>query len=164
MPTSITEIKHNLGKPDQTFTCKLLYHGGRRLVISYRSTRDYILDDINILAGTLTQGYYEEGLPYIVWKMTGPDGALVGHYVHLCNRVIIKSDRVEYDDQLLDLWFPPKGACRMLDEEELIHACDNGLMELQTAQQIRTTAKGVLRRFSSIREDFDALLATLESA
>ena len=158
MAGTVTEIKHNPGKPDQSFSCRLLYHGGSRMVISYRSTRAYLQGDFRIPPGTLTLAYYEEGLRYVLWKMIGPDGNLVGHYVHLCDRVRIGPDRVEYDDQLLDLWFFPDGGCRVLDEEELRQACDRGLIEAGTADRIRKSAEYVRRRIHTITADFDALL------
>ena len=161
MAATVTEIKHNPGKPDQSFRCDLLHHGGSRMVISYRSGRAYRVGDVRIPAGTLTLAYYEEGLPYVLWKMIGPDGNLAGHYVHLCERVRIGADRVEYDDQLLDLWFFPDGDCRVLDEDELRQACDAGLIDRETAGRVRTTAADVRRRFQEIAEDFDALLAGL---
>ena len=158
MAESVTEIKRNLNKPDQSFSCRLLYHEGSRMVLSYRSDRSYRQGDIRIPSGTLTLAYYEEGLPYILWKMIGPDGRLVGHYVHLCDRVRIGSDRVEYDDQLLDLWFFPDGDCRVLDEDELKQASDDGLIDGQTADRIRTSAEDVRRRIHTIMADFDTLL------
>ncbi len=161
MAATITEIKHNPGKPDQSFQCGLLHHGGSCMVISYRSDRPYSLGDIRIPSGTLTLAYYEEGLPYVLWKMIGPGGRLVGHYVHLCDRVRIGPDRVEYDDLLLDLWFYPDGGCRVLDEDELIQARDEGLIDGQTADRIRTSAAEVRCGIHRIKGDFDALLADL---
>ena len=158
MAETVTEFKRNLNKPDQSFSCSLLYHGGSRMVLSYRSDRPYRQGDIRIPSGTLTLAYYEEGLPYILWKMIGPDGRLVGHYVHLCDRVRIGSDRVEYDDQLLDLWFFPDGDCRVLDEDELKQASDDGLIDGQAADRIRTSAEDVRRRIHTIMADFDTLL------
>ncbi len=164
MAGTVTEIKHNLNKSDQTFSCSLLYHGGCRMIISYRSSREYSHGDIQIPPGMLTLAYYEEGLQYILWKMIGPDGSLVGHYVHLCDRVLIGPDRVEYDDQLLDLWFFPNGDCRVLDEDELRQACDDGLIDDHTAERIRTSAGDVRRRIHTITADFDTLLGTLGQA
>ena len=161
MAATITEIKHNPGKPDQSFQCGLLHHGGTRMVISYRSDRPYSQGDIRIPAATLTLAYYEEGLPYILWKMIGPDRRLVGHYVHLCDRVRIGPDRVEYDDQLLDLWFFPDGGCRVLDEDELKQARDDGLIDGQTADRIWSSAAEVQHGIHRIMEDFDALLDRL---
>ena len=161
MAATVTEIKHNPGKPDQSFQCALLHHGGSRMVISYRSGRAYRQGDVRLPAGTLTLAYYEEGLPYVLWKMIGPDGDLAGHYVHLCDRVRIGADRVEYDDQLLDLWFFPDGDCRVLDEDELRQACDAGLIDRGTADRVRATASDVRRRFQEIAADFDGLLDRL---
>ena len=161
MTATVTEIKHNLGKPDQSFRCDLLHHGGNRMVISYRSDQAYHQGDIRIPSGTLTLACYEEGLPYILWKMIGPDGDLAGHYVHLCDRVRIGPDYVEYDDQLLDLWFFPDGDCRILDEDELRQACDVGLIDRRTADRVRTSAGEVIRGIHGIVTDFDRLLAGL---
>ncbi len=158
MAVTVTEIKHNLNKPDQSFSCRLHYHGGSCMVISYQSTRSYQQGDIRIPADTQTLAYYEEGLSYVLWKMIGPDGSPIGHYVHLCDRLRIGPDRVEYDDQLLDLWIYPDGDCRVLDEDELRLATEAGLIEMDAADRVRRTAEDVLRRIDTITADFDALL------
>lgn len=164
MTSTFTEIKHNLNKPDQSFSCCLLYHGGSHIVISYRSSQEYCYGDLQIPAGTLTLAYYEQGLNYILWKMIAPNGNLVGHYVHLCDRVRIGVDRVEYDDQILDLWFFPSGECHILDEDELHQACNEGLIDYSTADRIRGSAQAVTCRIHAIKEDFDLLLDTLGPA
>lgn len=161
MTSFITEIKHNLNKPDQSFSCCLLYHGGSHIVISYRSSHKYCYGDFLIPAGTLTLAYYEQGLKYVLWKMIAPDGNLFGHYVHLCDRVRIGVDHVEYDDQLLDLWFFPNGDCRILDEDELQQACDKGIINRSTAERIRTSAQDIICRIHDIKKNFDLLLGTL---
>lgn len=155
MSATITEIKHNLTKPDQTFQCQLVRHGGDRIVISYVSDGSYCANDIVVVPGTLTLAYYQEGLPYIVWKMTGPDGRLTGYYIHLCDCVRIRPDAVEYRDLLLDLWFFPNGSYRLLDEDELTDGLARGVIDEETAAAVRQTASDVIARFSSIISALD---------
>lgn len=152
MSTMITEIKHNLNKPDQTFQCRLVWHGGDRVVVSYVSDRSYRVRPIQVVfaPGTRTLAYYQEGLPYIVWKLTGPDGRLMGYYVHLCDRVRIRPDAIEYRDLLLDVWLFPDGSSQLLDEDELADGLARGMLDEGTAALVRQTAQEVIARFPSI--------------
>lgn len=157
MSTTMTEIKHNLNKPDQTFHCQLVRHEGDRAVLSYVSDRAYTVRAIGVVfvPGTLTVAYYQEGLPYIVWKLIGPDGRLVGYYVHLCDRVRIRPDAVEYRDLLLDIWFFPDGSSRLMDEDELTDGVARGLIDAETAATVRQTAREVVTRFPAIVSDLE---------
>ncbi|MDP6052841.1 MAG: DUF402 domain-containing protein [Candidatus Latescibacteria bacterium] len=163
MPETITEIKRNIDKPDQTFDCRLLHRERDRMVISYVTSRPYSIADIRIAPHTLTLAYYEERLPYILWKMMAPDGQLFGHYVHLCEQVRITPDTVEYQDLLLDLWFFTDGAHRLLDEDELQAARAKHLIPDGTVVQVHDTANDIIRRFPQIRSSFDTLLQKIHS-
>jgi predicted RNA-binding protein associated with RNAse of E/G family len=158
MPETITEIKHNVDKPDQTFDCRLHRHGGDWIVISYKSSRPYHISDIHIAPQTLTLAYYEIECPYIIWKMIAPDGQLFGHYVHICEQVCITPKTVEYRDLLLDVWFFPDGRHRILDEDELQAAHASHLISDPTVDHIHDTANDIIRRFPELRATFDRLL------
>lgn len=159
MSTTMTEMKHNLNKPDQTFYCQLVRHEGDRVVLSYVSDRAYTVRETGVVfvPGTLTLAYYQEGLPYIVWKLIGPDGRLVGYYVHLCDRVRIRPDAVEYRDLLLDIWFFPDGSSRLMDEDELADGVARGLIDAETAAAVRQTAREVVTRFPAIVSDLERI-------
>lgn len=159
MPATITEIKHNPNKPDQTFECSLVRHDGHRLVISYVSHRSYEICGVTAPAGTLTLAWYQEGLPYIVWKMIRPDDRLIGHYIHLCDEVRITPERVEYRDLILDVWFFPDGSYRLLDEDELDEAVAADRLDAATAGAARRTAAAVIDTFLSIRTSMESLLS-----
>lgn len=158
MAATITEIKRNLNKPDQTFECELMRHDGDRVVVSYVSPRPYRVRDVYVKPGTLTLAYYRENLPYIVWKMIAPDDRLTGYYIHLCGDVRITPHTVEYRDLILDVWFFPDGAHRILDEDELDAAQAAGLIDRDTAQAVRRIARDLIDRFPVLRTEFDALL------
>lgn len=164
MPDTITEIKHNIGKPDQTFTCRLLHHGGNRIVLSYRAEKSYHAAGIGIPAHTLTLAYYQEELPYIFWKMIGPDDQLIGYYVHLCEAVRITADTVEYRDMMLDVWFFPDGAHRLLDGHELAAACASGLVDDAAVARVHRQANDLIERFAALRSWFDSLLADIQKS
>lgn len=157
MPT-IVETKHNPSKPDQTFICDLVRHDGDRIVISYVSDRSYSVGEICVPAGTETMAYYQEKLPYVLWRMSGPDGQLVGYYIHLCDQVQITENTVEYRDLMLDVWFLPDGTYRLLDDDELDEAVNNGILNLATASVVRRNAASVIDGFTEIRNGLDAYL------
>ena len=162
MTRNITEIKHNLNKPDQYFTCCLLYYGNSRVVLSYLASEEYKVGNTLIPPGTLTLGYYEQGLKYVLWKMTKGTGGLIGYYIHLCENLEVSRGHIEYDDQLLDLWFLPDGSCQILDEDELIEAYDNELITLNMKSQIKKSAQEIINNIDTIKTDFDSLLSTLD--
>ena len=109
-------------------------------------------------SGTKTLAYYQEKLPYILWRMTGPEGQLLGHYIHLCDQVQITEDTVEYRDLMLDVWFFPDGTHRLLDVDELDEVVSNGVLDEATASVVRRNAASVIEGFSEIRNKLDAHL------
>lgn len=166
MPRTFTETKRNLAKPDQTFICQLLYHGGNRVILSYLSDRPWTFQmaSVSIPAGTLTLAYYQEELPYILWKLVGPDEHLIGYYIHLCDNVHIGDDTVAYRDLLLDVWFFPDGSYRLLDEDELAAVQAAGLLDTATAVRIRQQATDLIERFPALRNWFDQLLSDVQKS
>ena len=164
MPRTFTELKRNLAKPDQTFICQLLYHGGNRVILSYLSDRPWAFPTAAIPAGTLTLAYYQEELPYILWKLIGPDERLIGYYIHLCDSVHIGEDTVDYRDLMLDVWFFPDGSHRLLDEDELEMVQTAGWLDTATAARTRQQAADVIERFPALRNWFDQLLSDVQNS
>lgn len=164
MTETFTETKRNLAKPDQTFVCQLLYHGGNRVILSYVSDRPWAFQTTEIPAGTLTLAYYQEELPFIIWKLIGPDDRLIGYYIHLCDGIHIGDDTVEYRDLLLDVWFFPDGSHRLLDEDELATVEASGLLDAAAVTRVRSHATDLIARFSALRIWFEQLLSDVQKS
>ena len=151
MPSKVRELKRNPGKPDQKFYCDLVSFSGNRVVLSYVSDRDYRMSGRPIPAGSHTLAFYDTNLPYVLWRMTGPAGDLLGHYVHLCDQVSVSTKTVSYRDLLLDIWFDPDGTHRVLDDEELSEAVVRGYLSPEAASLARRNSVDVIDGFSCIQ-------------
>lgn len=158
MPSTITEIKHNPCKPDQTFICDLLRFQGKSAILEYISDRSYTINEAAVPVGSRTVAYYETDLPYVLWRITGPEGLLLGHYVHLCDGLVVSKQTVEYRDLLLDIWFRPDGTHYLLDEQELVQAVLDGFVDEDTAAGVRRNAASIIDDFQQTKDLIDARL------
>ncbi|MBT5872934.1 MAG: DUF402 domain-containing protein [Candidatus Latescibacteria bacterium] len=158
MPATITEIKRNPCKPDQKFVCGLVRHRGRSAILAYVSDRPYTVNQVAVPVGSRTVAYYETDLSYVLWRMTGPEGRLLGHYVHLCDGLVVSMQTVEYRDLLLDIWFSPDGTHCLLDEQELSQAVLGGFVGEDTAAEARRNAASIIVDFERIKDLIDARL------
>ena len=141
----ITEIKHHLNKPVERYRCRLVHDRPGYRVISYCTDRDYDPGPAKIPKGSLTIGHYWTDRGYVLWALSDPDGALIGHWFHLCEAVLIGEDFIEYLDLLLDLWLYPDGSFVELDRDEMDACLREGKLSAQQVVWIERWA-GIVRR------------------
>ena len=140
----VTEVKHHLNKPTETYRCRVLVREPAHLVVSYRTDRDWHVAGIAIPAGSATIAHYWPHRPYVLWHMLGPDRALLGHLVHICTPPRISADTIEYSDLILDIWFRPEGTHQLLDADELAQAGAAGRLTDADAARIEADARAVI--------------------
>lgn len=148
------EVKHHYNKPTETFGCELLDWSERRIVLKYVSEHAWVHRglDMTFPPATTTIGTYWRGRGYVVWQMYGPDGALLGYYVHIVEPVTIAADAVEYRDALVDIWFWPNGRHRVVDEDELEACVATGQMSRERARYVHEQKAHVLMTWERIVE------------
>ena len=138
MPSTITEIKHRPGKGDQTWTCDVIEDRSPEWIrVRYVSDRDYVVGGTFLPAGTTTEAVYWSARPYHVWRMTSPDGTLLGYRFDVCAETTITPERLEWTDLVLDLWVPAAGEAVWEDGEEFDAATRNGLLTEKQARLAR---------------------------
>ena len=140
----ITEVKHHLNKATETYRCEVMLRGAGQLVITYRTDRDWEVGGIAIPKGSVTIAHYWPDRGYVLWEMLGPEGALLGHLVHICTPPVIGEETVEYTDLILDVWFRPDGSHRVLDADELEQARAHGLVSDEGAARIAAEGQRVI--------------------
>lgn len=74
------------------------------------------------------------------------DGSVSGLYANILTPVVFEDDYWETTDLFLDLWMPPDGALRVLDEDELEHALAEEWLDHDTAARAREELAGLLRQ------------------
>ena len=105
-----------------------------------------------IPAGTVSDGYFWESRPYIVYRMRGPDGALICHRFDAVRDVRVSQGHVRYTDLVLDWWVLPDGRVIEEDEDELESAIAEGVISAPEAAEIldrgrvaESEAPGIIR-------------------
>jgi len=124
----IEEIKVHKNKETQRFRCSLLHREAGYLVLSYRAEQPGRIKDIVLPAGSTTIAHYWTGRGYVLWRMYGPDSALIGTLFHICRDVTITETSVQYLDLIVDIWIPAQGEPLVLDEDELEECWEQGLV------------------------------------
>ena len=146
----ITEVKHHLNKPTERYRCRVLEREPGHLVVSYRTERDWRVGEAEIPAGSVTVAHYWSDRRYVLWRMLGADGALLGYLCHLCTPPEIGEATVEYTDLLLDVWFRPDGTHQVLDADELAAAVTGGRLSRDEAERIEAEAARVIAEWPHV--------------
>jgi predicted RNA-binding protein associated with RNAse of E/G family len=146
----IEEIKVHKNKETQRFRCSLLHREAGYLVLSYRAKQPGRIKDILIPAGSITIAHYWTGRGYVLWRMYGPDSALIGTLFHICSDVTITKNAVQYLDLIIDIWIPAQGEPLVLDEDELEECRQQGLVSDEERQWIEEQKNIILNNIVEI--------------
>jgi len=144
------EIKRNVHKADQTFSCNLVYYQPDYVVISMPRTRPFVMLGNQLEPGGFTVAHFWNGRGYVLYEFLNPGNQVVGYYFHLVSDVIIYEDSVEYKDLLLDLWVYPDGRSVELDRDELDDCVEKGLISQEEMRSANEWAKEIVRSFNAI--------------
>lgn len=140
----VRELKQNLTRADEQYTCHLLHREPGYVVLSYRSSREFRVGTSVIPPGTITIAHYRLGVPNLVWRMTTPDGTLIGHLLHLVRDRDIQDAQVSYTDLVLDIWITPDGEAKLLDEDELWQCVAAGKLSKEEAERMLDSAATII--------------------
>ncbi|MGQ9629984.1 MAG: DUF402 domain-containing protein [bacterium] len=149
----VREIKHSPDGETLTFICEALYLGADMAVLRYVSDRVYSFNNITLPPGTVTEGYYWRDRNFLCWKLTGPDGKLLGHRFDICEIIRIGGDVVEWMDLALDLWVDAGGEARFLDEDEVESYRIRGALTPSQLDIISHTKEYLMGNYPAILEE-----------
>jgi hypothetical protein len=82
---------------------------------------------------------------YEVGGVYDSHGRFLGWYTNLLRLPEISEGRWDLTDLFLDVWQPPDGPARLLDEEDLAAALEAGAISREEARQVEAEAAAVLR-------------------
>lgn len=154
--TDFLEIKLHKNKPAQQFRCRLMHREPGHVVLLYTSDKPGRIADMHIAAGSRTLAHYWQARPYVAWRMFDAAGSLIGTLLHICANVSIASDRLSYEDMLLDVWIAPDGGLRILDEDELEDCARRGLVSDQELRLVHAARLHVVGNRAAIIAELEA--------
>ncbi len=120
MSDTITEVKYSPGSRPESWTCEILeIDAPTSARIRYVSDRETESDGMVFAVGTVTEGVYWSDRSYHVWKMTAPDGTLLGYRFDICMNTYVWPEKIIWTDLGYDLWVSPDGEPTWLDVNEV---------------------------------------------
>ena len=132
----------------KTFRQEILHDGPNckfSLLILPEGSEPLNVGEVQLEPGGAILWYLFPDRSYEVGGVYDPGGRLLGWYTNLLRLPEISEGRWELTDLFLDVWQPPDGPARLLDEEDLAAALEAGAISREEARQVEAEAAAVLR-------------------
>ncbi len=141
----ILETKRHLDGRQEQFTCGRIAVSPRLAIVRFAHSGPRTAGEFFFPAGSVTIGFFWAGRHYNLYRITGPDGAVIVYRFDVVDAVRITPTHVSYTDLLLDLWVTPDGRLRVEDEEEVQAAIAAGLLSARRRRIIARTRAWLTR-------------------
>jgi protein associated with RNAse G/E len=150
MLRTITEAKHTLAGKLLEFPCSAVEVSEAEAIILYRLTKEVVVENLRLPAGTVSLGYFWAARPYNIYHWLTPEGVTLGYYINIGDQVQIADGRIAWRDLVVDLLILPEERLQILDENELP-------AELEPA--LRAT---IMRIKEQLAETYPAIIAEIQ--
>lgn len=159
-PTLYVETKRHLNGRRERFTCDLIAVSSRLAIVHFAHSGPRTAGEFFFPAGSFTIGFFWAGRHYNLYRITGPDGAVIVYRFDVVDAVHITPGHVSYTDLLLDLWVTPNGRLQVEDEDEVRAAEAAGRLSARRRQIIARTRAWLTRAYPRIIAEAERELAT----
>jgi hypothetical protein len=159
MATPITEVKRHLDGRVERFRCALVLRRPHVVVVRFEHRRGRRAGGLPIPAGSRSYGFFWARRSYVLYRIAGPAGDVIGHRFDAVEAVELGEREVSYADLLLDVWVGPDGAPRVEDEDEVRAAARRGRLSAAQRGRIARAKRTLLRRHRAIEREAARLLA-----
>jgi hypothetical protein len=147
----IREIKRTLSGREKQFDCRALTARDGYVIVLFVADEAMHVHGVDLPAGTVTFGHFWEGRPYNVYHwLEAATGRSLGCYVNLSRDTVIREDRLEWLDLVVDVLALPGEQPRVLDEDEI------------PADTNPVVREAIASALASLRADLPTLLRDLE--
>jgi predicted RNA-binding protein associated with RNAse of E/G family len=119
-------------------------------VVSFHSEKEGKIKNIVIPSASTTIAHYWTDRGYVVWRMYGSEGLLIGTLFHIVRNVSITNRHVQYLDLIVDIWISPDGNLRVLDEDELEECKKAGIISIEEGRWIEKQKALILTTYATI--------------
>lgn len=138
----------------QHFSQELLHDGPAckiSLLVLDPTDEPLRVGEVDVPPGGAVMWFMFPGRPYEVGAVYDDGGTFLGYYTNFVRPPRPETTVWHLTDLFLDVWQPPAGHPRLLDEEELAEAARVGWVELEDLERTRAEAAAVLRAARSGR-------------
>jgi predicted RNA-binding protein associated with RNAse of E/G family len=160
-PAEVAEVKRHLDGRVERFACRLVAREPDVAVLRFDHRRRRVAGGFVLPAGGRTYGFFWPRRPYVLYRITGPDGALILQRFDVVEGVRLGEREVSYLDLLLDVLVDPSGHVRVEDEDHVADYARRGLLSKARRARIERATAVLLRRHTAIEREAARLLARL---
>ncbi len=158
----IAEVKRHLDGRVERFDCRLVVRRPHVVVLRFDHEEEWQAGTVVLPLGSRSFGFFWQRRPYLLYRMAGPDGRLIGHRFDVVEEVRLAEREVSYTDLLLNLWVDAGGSVWVEDEDEVAECARRGLLSLAQRKRIERTRGWLLRRHAAIAREAARLLPQAE--
>jgi hypothetical protein len=160
-PVEVIEVKRHLDGRVERFGCRLVARERHLAVLRFDHERRRMAGGFALPAGGRTYGFFWPRRPYVLYRIVGPDGALILHRFDVVEGVRLSEGEVSYLDLLLDVLVDPAGSARVEDEDHVKEYARRGLLSKAQRERIERAKALLLRRHGVIEREAARLLARI---
>ncbi len=150
-PIEILEVKETLGGKREEFSCELVDRSPGAVVLLYRLTRQWNVNDLSLPAGTLSFGYFWKDRYYNAYHWLTREGVSLGIYFNVSDRTRFTADTVSWRDLEVDILVTPDDRCRVLDAGEL-----PGDINPEVERKIELAREEIVKGYRSLVAEIEA--------
>jgi predicted RNA-binding protein associated with RNAse of E/G family len=157
----ITEVKRHLDGREERFACRLVAREPNVTVVRFDHTARRVAGGFELPAGGRTDGFFWPRRPYGLYRIVGPEGALILHRFDAVEAIRLSEREVSYTDLLLDVLVGPSGTVLVEDEDHVEEYVRRGLLSEAQRTRIQRARDLLLRRHRAIEREAVRLLERL---
>ncbi len=145
-------------KPDggvREYVCELLHAGAGLMVVRFEMAEGGAAfgPPFEVPAGSWSLGFFWKRRPHNLYRMRGPDGAVLGHRIDALTDVRFSEDAVTYRDLALDWWVLPDDTLIEEDRDEFEALVAAGALSAGDAAAANEASRQVYSRYRHIIDD-----------
>ncbi|MCC7364361.1 MAG: DUF402 domain-containing protein [Dehalococcoidia bacterium] len=154
-PRPIIERKTKPDGSERTYPCELVHLAPTFAVIRFHMQIGGTIfgTPIAIPPNSVSDGWFWRNRPYNLYRMRGPDGAILAHRFDAVTDVRLSPDEVAYRDLVLDWWVAADDTLIEEDRDELEELIGAGALTIADAERAEEAARLVFSRYRHIIDD-----------
>jgi len=157
----VIEVKRHLDGRVERFACRLVARERHVAILRFDHRGRRMAGGFELPAGGRTYGFFWPRRAYVLYRIVGPDGALIVHRFDVVESVRLGEREVSYLDLLLDVLVDPAGRVRVEDEDHVADCSRRGLLSKPQQARIGRAKMLLLRRHNAIEREAARLLARI---
>jgi hypothetical protein len=162
----VIERKVKPGGVVREYACTLAHRGRSLMVVRFGLPAGGAMfkPQFDVPPGSSSLGFFWMRRPFNLYRMRGPDGAVLGHRMDALTDVQFGADAVTYRDLALDWWVLADGTLIEEDRDEMDGLVATGVLSKADARTANEAARQIYSRYRHIIDDVAVLERRLKLA